>query len=442
MASLPFTLAALATSAVPNLAVFGVREHGEDPSFASAVVVTEDAELLVRVPRTQAAEVLQSAEVLGLAALSTGSRSCLPFAVPESLGMTRAGDTRAVVTTHVDGDRFEAAELADDSILLLPIAEAVAAIHELPQSIALHGGLPVRTAQDLRLIATRLIDRADATRLLPETVLRRWQRAVEAAELWEFAPTTVHGSLDAEQLRIADDQITGIVGWSEFSVGDPAADLAWVLAAGNEVLDGVLARYSKLRNAGSLNLLRARAALYHELEVARWLLHGTEAHDQAVIDDAVAMLDRMVGAGGTLSIATEFALGRAPLNEQEVEDLLLGTPTVNDHLSDTAAYEALDEDRMFGFETDFIEPIDEGGSSAGEKENAARQESTASGNMGAAGGQSAAAAALGVHEQLTEPIDSTDLPQRDSSRFAALPESEQLTEPIDPEDLPTPRPGR
>ncbi|SJN08578.1 Macrolide 2'-phosphotransferase [Leucobacter sp. 7(1)] len=359
MASIPFTLAALATSAVPGLAVFGVREHDEDPSFAEAVIVSDDAELLVRVPRTQAAEVQQSATILGLAALTAGPRGRLPFAVPETLGLTRAGETRAVVSTFVDGAQFVAEDLSDDAILLQPLAEAIAAIHELPLGVAQSGGLPISTAQDLRLAATRIIDRAEATRLIPETVLQRWQRTVEAAELWDFAPTTVHGSLEAARFRVDGDKITGVVGWSELSVGDPAADLAWLLAPGSDVLDAVLARYVSQRNAGSMPNLRTRAALYHELEVAKWLLHGTEIHDQSVIDDAVAMMDRMVGVSGVLSVAYASTQSRSPLGETEVAALLEETPAVSTHVSDTAAVEALDEDRMFGNETDFVERLPE-----------------------------------------------------------------------------------
>lgn len=401
MATIPFTLAALATSAVPGLVVFGVRAHEGDESFASAVVAGEDAELLVRVPRTQAAEVQQSAELLGIAALTEGPRSRLPFEVPETLGMTRAGDTRAVVTTMLGGARFEAEDLSDDARLLQPIAEAIGAIHDLPTSVAQQGGLPVRSAQDLRLLTTRLIDRAEATRLLPETVLRRWQQTVETADIWDFTPTVVHGSLDAEQLLVEDDRVTGVTGWSELSVGDPASDLAWLLAAGSDVLDSALARYAQNRNTGSLAHLRVRAALYHELEVARWLLHGVESHDQAVIDDAVSMLDRMVGSSGPLGAAFSEAKHRAPLDESEVTALLDETPEVADHLSDTAAYEALDEDRMFGVDTDFIEPLREGSDEDAEAPTSG-------------GGEPAEDGA----EHMTEPL------------------SDQLTQPIEDEDLP------
>lgn len=422
MASIPFTLAALATSAVPGLVVFGVRESLDDESYASAIVTCAEGELLVRVPRTQAAEVQQSAELLGLAALGDGPRSRLPFDVPRTLGVTRAGETRAIVVTTVEGEGFAAEDLADDAILLHPIAETIAAIHELPLSVAQQGGLPVRSAQDLRLRATRLIDRASTTRLLPETVLQRWEQTVEHAELWDFSPVIVHGSLDAHQIRVEEDRITAVLGWSELSLGDPAADLAWLLAAGSDVLDAVLARYAKLRNTGSLQHLRTRAALYHELEVARWLLHGVDSHDQSVVDDAVAMLDRLVGYAGPLGRAIAAGSASAPLDESGVSALLAETPEVVDQLSDTAAYEALDEDRMFGVDTDFVEPLP---APSDAEPDAAHADDDADGSDGERDPLRGAAPRADASEQLTEPLDPSELPARRESDEPHTPPAER-----------------
>ncbi len=387
MASIPFTLAALATSAVPGLEVTAVRAHDVDAGFAAALLSTDRGDLVTRVPRTQAAEVRQSAEILGIAALTEGSRTVLPFAVPETLGMTRAGETRAVVSTMLPGARFDVEDLTEDAALLTSIVEAIAAIHDLPLSVAQQGGLPVRSARDLRLQATRLVDRAAATRLLPGTVRAKWERVLESAELWDFAPTMVHGSLDANALLVDDEQVIGVEGWSEFSVGDPADDLAWLLAAGPAILDAVVPRYGRQRSAGSLPALQARAQLYHELGIARWLLHGVETHDQTVIEDAIAMFDRFVDR---IATSPPIAPAASALDADEVEALLAETPEVVDHLSDTAAYEALDEDRMFGVEPAFVEAPS--GSSEEHVE---------------AGPQSAEE----ISEQATVPIDEDDLPR-------------------------------
>ncbi|WP_017793805.1 phosphotransferase [Leucobacter salsicius] len=360
MASIPLTLAALATSAVPDLTVFGARSLGQSSDYAAAVIVSADAELLVRVPRTEAAEATQRGELLGLAALTEGPRSQLSFAVPESRGITRAGQTRAVVTTHLAGTSFDITDLHDDALLIDSIAQVIASIHSLPLSVAQQGGLPIRSANDARLAATRTIDRAEQTRLVPEIVRRRWLSVVEDASLWDFAPTMVHGTLSEEQLRVEDDRITGVLGWSGLAVDDPALDFFWLLGASPAVLDAVLERYADLHNPGVLAKLSSRIALYHELEVARWLLQGVDTHDQEIIDDAVAMLDRLVSGGHTLTSALAKARSRAPLSADEAELILSETPEVIDFLSDTAAYEALDEDRMFGVDNDFREtPADE-----------------------------------------------------------------------------------
>jgi aminoglycoside phosphotransferase (APT) family kinase protein len=401
MASIPLTLAALATSAVPDLVVVGVRADEHDDMFRSAVITNGTEQFVVRVPRTELAEVRQSAELLGLAALTEGPRSVLPFTVPETLGMTRAGDTRAVVTTFLEGDEFEISALSHDALLLQPIAESLAAIHALPLTIAQQGGLPIKTVQDLRLDAVRVIDRAETTRLLPQTILDRWKQVVETVELWDFAPTIVHGSFDANHLRVRDDRIVGVLGWSELSVGDPAADIAWLVSADPEVLDGVLARYKALSAVGSFSHLRTRAALYSELEIARWLFHGIDTHDDGITDDAVAMLDRLVDSIGVFGGKLGPAQESLPLDADDVNALLDETPAVSDLLSDTAAYEALDEDRMFGVDTDFIEPLSDPAPASSDPDSRGNEAEDALVDV---------SEPASADEQLTEPINDEDLP--------------------------------
>ena len=362
MASTPLTLAALATSAVPGLQVFGARGHtlGEEGAFTSAVIASEDAELIVRVPRSSAAEVRQSAEMLGLAALADGARDELPFAVPETLGMTRAGETRAVVSTFLPGGRIRVTDLSEDALLLQPIAEAIAAIHRLPTSLVQQAGLPTRTAEEARQIAARVVERAAETRMLPDTVHGRWLGVLGSSRFWDFAPTVIHGSLDAEQLLIEDDRVVGVLGWNELSVGDAALDLTWLLGAGPEILELVAARYAEQSGTGGRIEMQARARFYHELEVAKWLLHGIDSHDEAVIDDAVSMLDRLVDR---LSGLGDPVPSRVVASAGEVERLLEEVPeVVEDPRSETAEFESLDEDRVFTADGDFAESPSDGAS--------------------------------------------------------------------------------
>ncbi len=390
MASTPFTLAALATSAVPGLTVSGTRAHtsGSGGSFTSAVLTTDVGDVIVRIPEEPAAEVQQSAELLALAAIVEGARARLPFDVPTTLGMTRAKDTRAVVSTFLRGTPAGIEELEGDAELLQAIAEALAAIHSLPSGIVREGGLPLRNAEEARAAAARLVRRAADTGLLPATVRQRWNEVLDADGLWSFEPTVVHGSLAPESLLVDGSELLGVLGWSELALGDPALDLGWMLAAEPNAFESVLVRYATVRGISGQQELATRARFYHELEVAKWLLHGTETHDQGVVDDAVNMLDRMVDRLGLMGAPLPQ---RRVLSEHEVERLLDETPEVDyDLRSETAEFESLDEDRAFAADEDFegadehLERVRRGGAAAEENasESDAAEDGAATGGAG------------------------------------------------------------
>ena len=355
MSTTPFTLAALATSAVPGLVVTGARPHssGSDGAYLSAVLSTESGDVIVRVPTTPAAEVQQSAELLAIAALADGARAHLPFSIPSTLGITRARDTRAVVSTFLPGIAALMAEVEGDSDLTQQVAEIIDSIHSLPTGIVRSGGLPVRDADSARREAERLVQRAADTGMLPSTVRARWNDVLDADTVWSFEPTVVHGALAPEVLLTEQNRVTGVLAWHELSLGDPAADFNWLLLGDPETFESVLARYTVLRGVSGQQELTARARFYHELEVAKWLLHGFEAHDQQIVDDAVTMLDRLVDR---LSLLGAALPKQRVLSESEVEDMLEHTP--HDAISirsDDADDESLDEDRAFLIESDFAE---------------------------------------------------------------------------------------
>lgn len=356
MATTPFTLAALATSAVPGLLVTGTRSHssGSGGLFTSAVLETEDGAVIVRIPASPAAEIQQSAELLGVAALTEGARANLPFAVPATLGITRAKDTRAVVSTFLDGRLATMEEIESDSHILQSVTEAIAAIHALPSGIVHAGGLPTRDAEEVRTNASRLVQRAADTGMLPSTVRARWNDVLDAESLWSFEPTVVHGALAPEYLLFADSDLSGVLGWHELSLGDPASDLNWFLVNDPEVFESALARYTALRGVSGHQQISTRARFYHELEVAKWLLHGFDSHDQSIVNDAVTMLDQLVDR---ISLVGSPIPKQRVLTEQEVEVMLHETPEVAyDPRSETAEFESLDEDRAFTLEADFEEP--------------------------------------------------------------------------------------
>lgn len=297
MARTHLTLAALATAAVPGLDVQSARSHtgSGHGEFDSAVVTARDGrEVIVRMPRSQAAETEQAADLVALRALTTGVRSRLPFDLPEYLGQAPINGTRALAYDFLPGHPVGLDHLTGDAGLAASVGRAIAAVHSLPTAFISDAGLPQQTAPDARAAAITLIGRAADTGHLPAALLRRWEEATDDDSLWQFAPVVINGTLSAASLLVSDDAVSAIIGWSGLRVGDSARDLHWLLASRGEAAETAIAAYTAGRGSASDRLITQRAMLYAELELARWLLHGVETHDETVVTDAVAMLDGLV----------------------------------------------------------------------------------------------------------------------------------------------------
>lgn len=292
MARTPFTLAALATSAVAGLDVVGAAPYPDD-GFDSAVLLDRDGRTwVIRVPRSAAAETEQSADLVALGALTGGVRSRLPFAIAGFAGQAPTDGTRAVVLSYVDGSSSPVAGMGPE--LAASVGAAIAAIHALPTSCVTEVGLPSLGPVHAHQTSSTLVERARATGLLPAALQERWEHALQDDQLWQFQPTVVHGALSGHTVLGDGVAVTGVLGWYELRVADPAIDLAWLFSGRRtESAEGAFATYLHAR-PGSDRQLAARATFYGELETAKWLLHGTATRDQAIIDDAVQLLHGLV----------------------------------------------------------------------------------------------------------------------------------------------------
>ena len=323
MARTHLTLAALATSAVAGLDVvaasrFGSRAHGD---FDSALLTDRDGKhWLIRIPRNDRAQAEQSGDLMALRALSPGVRERLPFRVSTFAGQTPIDGTRACVYEFVYGGKVPLHDVFPE--LAADMGRAIAAIHSLPTSFVADAGLPTQTALDSRRSCITVLERAAGTGLVPSGLLARWNRATEEAQLWQFQPTVIHGSLTAESFLVSDGAVSGVLGWQDLRVGDPARDLFWVLGASDEyVSDAALEAYGRERG-NTDRQVKHRAMLYAELEIAKWLLHGTQERSTEIVDDAVQMLEGLLEsiANDVMNPIGEQRLPAASVDE--VEQLL------------------------------------------------------------------------------------------------------------------------
>lgn len=320
MARSAFTLAALASAAVPGLQV-GRADAVADPDYDAAVLGGADGrEWLIRVPRNRSADTRLRAELAALAALTHGARARLPFAVARLAGGEKTGPTFAAVTEHFPGVALPVSHIpVEPDGLGFRIGLAIGAVHMLPQTVVADVGLPMSGPAESRRAAISVLERATATGLLPMAVESRWQHAIDDADLWQFQARVV-GGFESSSFIASGDEVIAVQGWHGLAVGDPANDLKWVIQS-ERVADAVFAGYWSAAGTADRRL-RHRAALLSELDLGRWLLHGVESKETEIVDDAVEMLTNLAErVHGDMSARIDNPTAPV-LTITEVEDLL------------------------------------------------------------------------------------------------------------------------
>jgi aminoglycoside phosphotransferase (APT) family kinase protein len=142
---------------------------------------------------------------------------------------------------------------------------ALRALHDAP--------LPPWPGRGVDELASRLAGECEwlvANDVLPADVVTRNRRLAETA-LRPWTPVFVHGDLQVDHIFVADDEVTGIIDWSEASQGDALFDLATLTLGHQEHLGDVIAGYG---TDVDRDLIRAWGSL-RCLSNIRWLVeHG------------------------------------------------------------------------------------------------------------------------------------------------------------------------
>lgn len=311
----------MATAAVPGLTPTAVSSAPDDPAdFDSALLVdSEGKRWRVRSPRHAEASARLETEFLVLRAFVPAIRAELPFLMPTIAGTVRQGPLSTFVYSHLAGSTQSVEELgAASPAVAREIGAALAAIHDLPHSLVSNADLPSYTPNEFRQRRLNELDQAATTGKIPPLLLRRWEHALEDVSLWRFNPCVVHGDLHEDNLMVDGDRVTAVTGWTDLRIGDPADDMAWLVASNDQdFVDSVLEHYtSSRRDVPDAHLLR-RAALSAEFALAQYLVKGLAAGNQDMIDEAESMLtvlaDDVAEHGGQpISVEPLPAPGPAP----------------------------------------------------------------------------------------------------------------------------------
>ncbi len=204
---------------------------------------------------------------------------------------------RAVVSRTLGGTQLDVFALTGGPGLAASLGASLAALHEVEATLAEDVGLPVYEAGECRTRLQAEVDQMAQTSRVPLDLLKRWERALEDVRCWRFRPTFVHGDLQAERVLVEGAEVVAFTGFTASYVGDPAVDLAWLLASAPEdAVESILEAYAFGRVEGGSGLLVERAQLLSEVALGRWLMHGLRHNDPVVTAEAEEMLADLAAA--------------------------------------------------------------------------------------------------------------------------------------------------
>ena len=295
-------LAALASAAVPGMKPVAVAGMVVDePGAEHQQAVVEDAtgrRWLVRSPLTAVAGArLQRNDEL----VRQLSRH-VPFKVPAPAGYAVVGpEGQAAVYPHVEGMTLDLSRLPGGGGLAHAVGRAIAAIHNIPRAAFEQQDVPVFDASGCRQRLISEVDRAAETGRVPTRLLARWEEAFDAAPLWQFAATPVHGAFRGAAVLVAfadDDASSGrvvaVTDWEEAMVADPAVDLAELYdQTSPDAWEAVLDSYALARAHRPDPYLHARARLVSETRRLRGLAAAVADGDEDAARRQVDALRRM-----------------------------------------------------------------------------------------------------------------------------------------------------
>ena len=301
------TLAALASAAMPEVPMTGARDCDQLSSLDRAqgvdCAVVQDATGNVYdvwatsseagkrrlAARVKAAQALADAKEM--AAMGFRVERILAYQ-PGERADSPTGTTAVAVMTHCPG-RIR-------PLHLLTLNEctaagtAIGAIHRVrPDFLKTHGYPAFSTAQ----IAAQLrgwIKRLRMDGHVPKEITDSWASIVATDGLWSFETCTVHGGFSDGDLLYSGSGLSGVYGWQDMQVNDPARDLAWIFAK----LDGsrrnaVIAAYGRMMGARLDDLIMLRANLWLQMEQVGEFITALDRADNERIIQFKAQVERL-----------------------------------------------------------------------------------------------------------------------------------------------------
>ncbi|MEG4515481.1 MULTISPECIES: macrolide 2'-phosphotransferase [unclassified Microcoleus] len=127
------------------------------------------------------------------------------------------------------------------------LAKGIVSLHQVSVEKARAAGIPVKTAQEVRVEMKHRMDAVKREFDVGQTLWKRWQSWLHDDDIWMQETVLTHGDLHAGHILInAQAQVTGFIDWTEASVADPARDfVAHYRTFGQDALNKLISAYAE-----------------------------------------------------------------------------------------------------------------------------------------------------------------------------------------------------
>lgn len=313
-----FQMAALASAAMPDIVVSGVRDVTQtrpaDVARGISQAVVQDAAgrlYDVFVSDTDAgkqhlAHRVHAADTLVQAREPGGLGFAMDRVVAFNDGAKERGATgghAVMVVQHNVGDARPLNRLTIDDCVAM--GTAIGAIHRLRGGFLAEHDYPTFTTGQIRAQLTAWIKRLRQAGHIPSEITTGWAQILETEGLWSFATCPVHGGFDDGDVLFSGSTITAVTNWQDMQINDPARDLAWIFAKLDEGhRNAVLSAYGRMLGNRLDDLIMLRANLWLQMEQVGDFVQALNHADNARILQFKAQVDRLAHQ---LGVATQRA---------------------------------------------------------------------------------------------------------------------------------------
>jgi macrolide phosphotransferase len=127
------------------------------------------------------------------------------------------------------------------------LAKGIVSLHQVSVEKARAAGLPVKTAEEVRVEMKHRMDAVKSEFGVGQTLWKRWQSWLHNDDIWMQETVLTHGELHAGHILInAQTQVTGFIDWTEASVTVSTKDfVAHYCTFGQDALNKLISAYAK-----------------------------------------------------------------------------------------------------------------------------------------------------------------------------------------------------